>query len=275
MKISIGNQMISAEGSASERFGLARDAGLDGVEFWLGSGDITMATSDEAAAALAADLRVAGLECSSIASTLGWATPITSPDDSEFASALAVGRRQIELATVFGADAILVVTGRVLPEVPWRQAWERMVAGFRELCDYALPRGVRIGAETCPALSKNLMTPGECTAFVEAVDRPNIGVYLDVANALYSGYPQDFIRELGGRLVRIHAKDRCAPDASGKSPSTWPGNGIADWRAVREACLATGYDAWAVLEFSPPAGEPLCIEHARKACAATRNAFGC
>jgi hexulose-6-phosphate isomerase len=118
------------------------------------------------------------------------------------------------------------------------------------------------------------MTPGECTAFIEAVARPNIGIYLDVANVLYSGYPQDFIRELGSRLVRIHAKDRTEPDASGKGRATWPGNGVADWNAVRAACAETGYDAWAVLEFPPAAGQSYNPEGARIACDGARAAFG-
>lgn len=274
MKIAVGNQMISPSADLSERLTLVRNSGLDGVEIWLGTPDLTMQSNDTDTAALADTIRSAGLACSSVASTLGWNSPITSPDDSQFQTALQVGRRQIETAAILGADAILVVTGRVLPDVPWRQAWDRMIMGFQELCDYARPRGIRVGAETCPSLSKNLMTPGECTAFIQAVNRPNIGIYLDVANVLYSGYPEDFVRELGDRIVRIHAKDKCPPDANGKTPSTYPGNGTVDWLALRQACAEVGYDDWAVLEYPPPPGGVYSGELLKTVCRETRTAFG-
>ena len=263
------------EGTFRERCARVAAAGLDGVEIWLGSADAKMDTSDEELATLGEILQSEGLACSSVASTLGWGHPITSPDSETFSTALAVGRRQIEAATILGTNAILVVTGRVLPDVSWRQAWDRMVNGFQQLCDYAVDRGIRIGAETCPSLSRNLMTPGECTALVEVVDRPNMGIYLDVANVLYSGHPHDFVRELGPRLVRIHAKDKCEPDAYGKASSTYPGNGVVNWDAVQQACVDVGYDEWAVLEFPPPPGLAYGEEAVRLASAGAREAFAC
>ena len=275
MKIALGNQMINTQGTLDERLRQAREAGFDGVEFWLGTPDVTMESTDEEVGELAETLRECSLQCSSIASTLGWGHPITSPDDEVFERAVAVGCRQVDVARICNADAILVVTGRVLPEVPWRQAWDRMVEGFRRICDYAMEHRIRVGAETCPSLSKNLMTPGECAAFVSAVARPNIGIYLDIANVLYSGYPRDFIRELGDRIVRIHAKDREEPGPGGKGRATWPGNGIVDWKAVCEACADAGYDEWAVLEFPPPEGQKYGPDVARRACEDARKAFNC
>ncbi len=273
MKVAIGNQMIAPEPNARERFGMAAQAGFDGVEIWLGTPDANMETTDDQIRALADDLAASGLTCSSVASTLGWKNPITDPDDAVFECSLAIGRRQIEVAQLLGADAVLIVTGRVLPSVPYRQAWNRMVDGFRKLCPYAADRGVRIGAETCPKLSKNLMTPGECLMFVDAVAHPAIGVYLDTANVLYSGYAQDFIRDLGDRLVRIHAKDLTAPDSPVGQRATWPGNGTIGWDAVTAACRQTGYDAWAVLEYPPLPGEERGPELLGKACGSARTIF--
>ena len=274
MNIAIGNQMIADSLGVLERLQLAKQAGLDGVEVWLGTPDASMETTDDDIRRLREAFDQAGLACSSVASTLGWQNPITDPDDSVFARSLDIGRRQIEVAEALGANAVLVVTGRVLPDVPYRQAWDRMVSGFRELCPYAQERGVRIGAETCPGLSKNLMTPGECLTFVDAVDHPAIGVYVDTANVTYSGYAQDFIRDLGPRLVRIHAKDFTAPDDGGRRRATWPGNGTVDWAPIAAACRDVGYDEWAVLEFSPLPGEEKGLALLQTACDATRRAFG-
>jgi len=273
MKISVGNQMITNEGSALDRFMLAREAGLEGVEIWLGTGDANMESSDDDVRRLADTIDEAGLVCSSVASTLGWQNPITSLDDGVFEQALAIGRRQIEVAEMLGTDGILIVTGRVLPEAPYRQAWNRMVSGFKTLSVFAADHGVRVGAETCPKLSKNLMTPGECLMFVDAVDHPAIGIYLDTANVTYSGYAQDFIRDLGDRIVRIHVKDFTAPDGKGAYRGTWPGNGTVGWGAIAEACQETGYDGWAVLEFSPVPGEVKGLELLKTARDSTETIF--
>ncbi|MBT3374512.1 MAG: sugar phosphate isomerase/epimerase [Lentisphaerae bacterium] len=273
MKISVGNQMIATAGTALERFELAKQAGLDGVEIWLGTADANMESSDDDIRQLADTIGEAGLACSSVASTLGWQNPITSLDDSVFEQALTGGRRQIEVARLLGTDGILIVTGRVLPEAPYRQAWDRMVSGFRSLCAFAAEHGVRIGAETCPKLSKNLMTPGECLTFIEAVDHPAIGIYLDTANVTYSGYAQDFIHDLGDRIVRIHVKDFTAPDEKGAYRGTWPGNGTVGWEAIAEACKDTGYNGWAVLEFSPVEGEEKGLDLLKTARNSTDSIF--
>jgi len=240
---------------------------------WLGTPDATMETTDEEFRRLADELAEAGVECSSIASTLGWANPITDPDDAVFQQALAIGRRQIEVANLLGTDAILIVTGKVLPEVSHRQAWTRMVSGFRELCMYAGDRGVRIGAETCPKLSKNLMTPGECLRFIEEVDHPAIGVYLDTANVMYSGYPQHFITDLGSRLVRIHGKDLTPPEDQGRQRASYPGGGVLKWQPIADACKQTGYDEWVVLEFGPGPDESRGLDLCRRAYQSTRALF--
>jgi len=271
MKLSIGNQMIDAALDFPGRMRIAAEAGFDGVELWLGTPDLTLEHSDDDIRRLGAVLRDHGLACSSVASTLGWKALITDPDEAVFQRALAVSRRQIEAAVLLGADGVLVVTGQVLPQVPFCQAWRRLVSGFRELGAYAAARGVRVGAETCPKLSKNLMTPGECLSFVRDVDSPAVGVYLDTANVLHSGYPHDFIRTLGTHLVRLHGKDVLPADAQGRQASTWPGQGVIDWAEVVAACAEVGYAGWMALEFGPPAGQSYGAGLCRAAVASARQ----
>lgn len=272
MRLSVGNQMIDEKLSLDERLQVLAEAGFHGVEMWLGTPDLTPDHSDDDIRRLGDAIRRHGLACSSVASTLGWKHLITDPDETAFQRSLAIARRQIEAAVLLGCDAVLVVTGQVLPQVPFRQAWDRLVNGFQELGEYAALRGVKVGAETCPKLSKNLMTPGECMAFVREVGSPAVGIYLDTANVVYSGYPHDFIRELGPHLVQIHGKDLLPADAQGRQTSTWPGNGTLDWPAVMAACADSAYDGWFVLEFAPPAGQRYRPEHCHAAVHAARAA---
>lgn len=270
MKIAIGNNQMAAAPTWQERCRLAKEAGFDGVEMWIGTPEFNMETTDDEVRALADGIRSAGLEVSSIASSLGWAHPINSPDDEVFEQALAIARRQIECANLFGTDAILLVTGRADATNYQLDAFNRAISGFKKLAPFAEEHGVKIGAETCPSLSKNLMTPQECLLFLERVDSDAVGIYLDTANVMYSGYPEHFVRALGDRIVRIHFKDRSEVD--GKGRSSYPGGGgEVDFAPVVRECRAVGYDSWAIMEYGPPPGEKHSFELMRTAAESTRK----
>ncbi len=273
MKIATGNRMTPDDMSWPERCKLVKDAGFDGFEMWIGTPDFDMETRDDEIRGLMDAVLDAGLEISSIASTMGWDNPMCSPDDTVHSRALEIARRQIEAAGLFGTDAILVVTGRATPVVHQLDGIDRVVSGFRELGKVASDAGVKIGVETCPKLSKTLMTPYECLGFLEAVDNEAVGIYLDTANVLHSGYPEHFIRALGSRIVRIHFKDLVEGE-DGSTRPTYPGDGIIDWVPVMAECRSAGYDAWAIMEYSPRPGEKHTFELTEKAASSTRRVVG-
>ena len=71
MKIATGNRMTPPNLSWAERCRLVKEAGFDGFEMWIGTPDFDMETTDDEIRALADAVHEAGLEVSSIASTLG------------------------------------------------------------------------------------------------------------------------------------------------------------------------------------------------------------
>lgn len=272
MKPAIGNTMMAPADSWSERCRLAKEAGFDGVEMWIGSPDFHMETSDDEVKRLADGIHESGLEVSSIASSLGWKNPICSPDDSVFEQALAIAKRQIDCANLFGTDAILLVTGRAEREIYQLEGLQRVIDGFKQLAPYAADRGVKIGAETCPRLSKNLMTPYECVGFLESVGSDAVGIYLDTANVMYSGFPEHFIRALGSRVVRIHFKD--LKEVEGATRATYPGDGTVEFEPVMSECRKAGYDSWAIMEYGPPPGEKHSFALMQSAASSTRAVVG-
>ena len=270
MKIAIGNTQMAAAATWAERCRMAKEAGFDGVEMWIGSREFDMNTTDDEVKRLAEGIHAAGLEVSSIASSLGWKNPINSPDPATFEYALRIARRQIECARLFGTDAILLVTGGATPENYQLDAFNRAISGFRQLAPFAEEHGVTIGAETCPKLSKNLMTPQECLLFLERVGSPAVGIYLDTANVTYSGYPEHFIRALGNRIVRIHFKDLLEVDGASRSAYPGGGGGVDFGPVVRE-CRAVGYDRWAIMEYGPGPGQQHSFELMKAAASSTRR----
>lgn len=246
MKIATGNRLTPSDLSWPERCVAMKDAGFDGVEVWIGTDDFNMDSSDDDLKVLYEGICEAGLEVSSIASTMGWDNPICSPDDAVHERAIDIATRQIAACKILETDAILVVTGRHSPDNPQLEALERIVSGFKRIGKVAADAGVRVGVETCPRLSFNLMTPYECVGFVQDVGMASVGIYLDTANVTYSGHPAHFITALGDDIVRIHFKDRTDNGA------TWPGNGEVDFGPVMAACKEVGYDAWAIMEYGGP-----------------------
>jgi hexulose-6-phosphate isomerase len=70
-----------------------------------------------------------------------------------------------------------------------------------------------------------------------------VRAYFDVGNVAISGYPQDWIRTLGKRIVKVHLKD--FKMGKGWNPITAQfvnlGEGDIDWPQVRAALAETGY----------------------------------
>jgi L-ribulose-5-phosphate 3-epimerase len=209
-----------------------------------------METTDDEIKALRDAIHDAGLGISSVASTMGWDNPICSPEDTVHEKAVEIARCQVEAAVLFDTDAILVVTGRHSADNDMSAALERVVSGFKRIGKVGAEVGVKVGPETCPRLSFNLMTPLECTSFVKSVGNPFVGIYLDTANVTYSGYPEHFIRALGSDTIRIHFKD--TKEVDGQRKATWPGDGSVAFGPVMDACREVGYDSWAIMEYGGP-----------------------
>jgi hexulose-6-phosphate isomerase len=77
--------------------------------------------------------------------------------------------------------------------------------------------------------------------FIDRLNSPWVGAYLDIGNVLKFGVPQDWIDVLGRRIIRVHVKDyRIAVGT--KAGFVLPGDGDADWPAIVAALRQTGYD---------------------------------
>ena len=91
--------------------------------------------------------------------------------------------------------------------------------------------------------NKFLLSPLEFARYVDEFHSPWVRAYFDVGNVVLFGYPQDWIRTLGKRIVKIHLKD--FKMGKGWNPITSQfvnlGEGDIDWAAVRAALAEIGY----------------------------------
>lgn len=235
---------------------LAAKAGFDGIELCLDAGTaLGPETSDDDVVAIGRLVADHGLEVSSVASGMPWSFPMTSADPDTRLIAVKTARRQIEVADLLGAGAILLVPGYVgcdfVPDaevIPVVDALERARDGIASLAESADSHGIDIGIEN--VWNKMLQTPVEMRDFIDSFSHPRIGSYFDVANAVINGYSADWIRVLGNRIRRVHFKDyrRAIGTVDGFVGLL---NGDVDFPAVVSALREIGYDGYCTAEILP------------------------
>ena len=243
-------------GAVRESLALAKDAGFEGVELALGAeGELTM-TSSEAeileVKKMADDL---GLSLYSLSSGLCWDYRLSDDDPAMRQKAKDMIKKQLETAKILGADTALVIPGVVNVEfsqpekkVAYDVVYDRALEGLNELKATAEALEVNIGLEN--VWNKFLLSPMEMRDFIDKIDSPFVGAYLDVGNTLYCGYPEDWVRILGSRIKKVHFKDyRLA--AGGLHGFVDLLAGDVDYPEVVKALGEVGYDGWVSAEMIP------------------------
>jgi len=209
-------------------------------------GELTPATGEAACRRMGEAIRAAGVQVGALATALFWQSHYTAPDEAQRAAARELTLAGLERARWLGADALLVVPGIVRREAEPR----RLVCAYARALTLAFEalRGLLGAAERCGVVMalENVwnglfLSPVELAGFIDRLNSPWAGAYLDIGNLLKFGVPEDWIATLGRRIIRVHVKDYrvAAGTSAGFVP---PGDGDADWPAIMAALRAAGYD---------------------------------
>lgn len=247
--------------SPFEAISLAKQHGFDALE--LGIADAGSAFGIDATQAQCEDLvaaaRKEGVALLSTASGLYWGRALGDDDPAKSAQARKDLEAMIQIASWLGAKTHLTIPGAVevffLPERPiqdYQGVWDRATEGLRAVLPLAQEKGVRLGIEN--VWNKFLLSPVEMRTFLDQFDSPFIGSYLDVANILPYGYPEQWIRVLGKRIVGVHFKDfrKAVGTAEGFVDLL---EGDVNWPAVLSALAEVGYDGPVPCEMIPHYGQ--------------------
>ena len=231
--------------SVAERFQLARDAGFEAIEC------PTTPARDKADEILDASRR-ASLPIHSVMNMEHWNSPLSSANPAVVDKSLDGMRTSLHNAKLWGADTVLLVPAVVNAETSYAQAWERSQKQIRKLIPLAEELKIVIGIEE--VWNKFLLSPLEFARYIDEFESPWIRAYFDVGNVAISGYPHDWIRTLGPRIVKLHIKDFSFKNdpAIKKRVADWVPlrEGEIDWRAVHAALADTGFKGTATVELS-------------------------
>lgn len=236
---------------------LAADAGFDGVELCLSEdGEISLTSSPEDLARIARAAERAGVTVPSIATGLYWKYSPTASDPGIRERSKKIAIKQLELASLLGADAILYVPGAV--NIPWDPSSEIVdyetayIQAKRSLLDLVEPAerfGVNIAVEN--VWNKLLLSPLEMRSFIDEIHHPRVGSYLDVGNVLVSGYPEHWVKILRHRIMKVHVKD-FKVEIGNMTGFTNLLHGDVNWPAVISALSEVGYDDYLTAEIASP-----------------------
>lgn len=234
----------------------AKAAGFEGIEVALSpEGCMTPDTKEADIRKLAASIRNEGIEVAGIATGMLWEAPLTHPDAAVRDKGRDLVRRMIAAAPLLGTDSILVVPGAVdvffLPDGPvvdYRDAWSRATDAIGALAGEAEEAGVRLGIEN--VWNRFLLSPMEMCQFIDQFKSKAVGAYFDVGNVMLLGYPEQWIRALGSRIIRVHVKDfrRSVGTAGGFVDLL---SGEVPWPEVTKALREVGYDNFVTAEMIP------------------------
>ena len=232
---------FSDEISPTQQLAAATQAGFAGIELVLSeAGPLRPDTPPREFAELARQATDAGLCITSLATAIFWDCNYASPDEPDRQRARDLTLRMLDRAAAARADAILVVPAdgdRLL--VPYAEAMRRTHGALQTLRHEAEARGVALAIEN--VWNRFLLSPMEMCELLDRINSPYVGAYFDIGNVMTIGFPQDWIRLLGGRIVRVHAKDYDVRQ-SGRAGFCPLGEGSVDWPAVIDALQAVDYD---------------------------------
>ena len=246
IKKAVEFSMLPKALSIAGAFQLARDCGFEEIEL--------PTTPEQSRAEEMLDAaKKTGVRIHSVMNMAHWQFPLSSPDPAVVEKSLEGMHTSLNNAKLWGADTVLLVPAVVTPDVTYAEAWERSQRQIRKLIPLAQEMKIIIGIEE--VWNKFLQSPLEFARYIDSFESPWIKAYFDVGNVAINGYPQDWIRVLGKRIVKLHIKDFKFENGV----ATWVNlrEGQINWRAVHDALDAIKYKGTATVELAGGDGDYL------------------
>jgi hexulose-6-phosphate isomerase len=231
--------MLPKQLSYADRFKMARDAGFQTVQV------STIADPREAEEVKKAS-DDAGIRIDSVMNADHWRYPLSSHDPAVVGKCVAGIEISLHNAKLWGSDAVLLVPAVVNPQTSYRDAWTRSQQQIRKLIPLAKELRVVIAIEE--VWNKFLLSPLEFANYIDEFKSPWVKAWFDVGNVVLFGYPQDWIRTLGKRTVKVHLKDFKRERDGYKWVNL--GEGDIDWAEVRQAFAEVGFAGSATVELT-------------------------
>jgi hexulose-6-phosphate isomerase len=218
------------KGPVLPTFQLLKDAGFEGVEL--------ISPNQLVLKEVLAARDKTGLVIHGVSGGRHWRDPLSDPDPNVVGRGMAAIQQEFLDCKAYGGTTVLVVPAVVNKKVSYRDAYARSQENIRKLIPYAEQAGVKIAIEE--VWNRFLLSPIEFSRYIDEFGSPTVGAYFDVGNVVEFGYPEEWIRELGKRILKVHIKEYAKPNRFEYKL----GEGEIEWPAVHQALVDVGYEGW-------------------------------
>lgn len=249
MKKAINAWTLEATLDFEAAFVAAKKAGFEAIELNIdGVGKSAHAftlESTEADYAVVRELiKKYDLPVPSISTSL-WAGKMGHPE--EWADAVALLHKQIEVAKAVGADGILVVPGGMNEDVSLSTARKNCIGFLKSQRDYIEKEGIFVGLENVWNLF--FLSPYDAVTVIDEIGCRYLGMYFDVGNVIAFSKPEDWIEIVGSRIKKVHVKDYLLTTRTLKGGAFVDiTHGSANWTKIIPMLRGIGYDGYLVGE---------------------------
>ncbi|MCK4792169.1 MAG: sugar phosphate isomerase/epimerase [Desulfobacteraceae bacterium] len=233
--------MIKEDLSILDKFKLVQDIGYDGVELDSPGGP-------DKKECLEASQKT-GLPIHGVVDSRHWSVRATESDPKRREECLKDILTAIKESHYCGGSSVLFVPGHG-NDGPESDIIPRAI----EVIQQALPSAAKLGVKILIENVWNRMfydhdgkpeqNAERYAAFIDACNSPWVGAYFDIGNHHKYGQPQDWIRTLGKRIVKLDVK------GYSRDTNNWSaiGDGTIAWPAVRAALDEIAFTGWCTAE---------------------------
>lgn len=235
--------MIKGGKSVIERFQVLKEAGFDGVEMNSPGGP----PNDEIREAC----KATGMLIEGEVDSTHWHETLGDPDPKVRQIGLDALKHALRDCKELGGTSVLLVPGVVSARVGYDDCYKRSQEEIRKAIPLARELGVKIAIED--VWNQFLLSPLEAARYVDEFEAPDaVGWHMDIGNIVAYGYPEQWIKILGHRIVKLHAKEfsreKMNKEGRWKGFDAKLGEGDVDWKAVMHALDSAGYNTWICAE---------------------------
>lgn len=232
--------MVNVDGSLTDKFKAAKEAGFEGIE-------LNAPGLDPDAANLAA--QESGLIIDGTVGGYHWQIRHSDPNPDVRAEAIRNLRLGLQKTAAVGADTMLLVPGHGKDGTP-AEVLQRATVAVQMVLPDAEKLGVRILIENVwnqfmyDHEGDSNQSADQHAAFVDSFDSPFVGMQFDLGNHHKYGDVAEWTRTLGKRIMKLDIKGFSRKlDKFVKITE-----GDIDWASVRKALVDIEFTGWCAAE---------------------------
>ena len=236
----------SVGGSLVDKMKVLKEAGFDGLQLNMPEGGLPVEKVQEA-------LKESGLKMEGTCDSQHWRLHLSDPDASIRKAGLEALMESMRQCKMLGGTSVLLVPGVVNEKVSYDDCYKRSQEEIRKAVPLAKELGVKISIEN--VWNNFHLSPLEAARYVDEIESPMVGWHFDIGNVLKIGFPEQWIRILGKRILKIHVKEYSTKLMNTKGLGAGFGvellQGSNNWPAIMKALDEVGYtspDNWATIE---------------------------